>query len=70
MSVFIFCAAVCILGFLIIFAFFLCWVLYIHVSPFHVIANRIPGPKFHLPILGNSLELTGGLDSKGQLILT
>ena len=70
MSVINFCAAVCVLGFIIIFVFFLCWFLYIRSSPFHVIVNRIPGPKFHLPILGNSLELTGGLDSKGQLILT
>ncbi len=37
------------------------WWIYIHTSPFHVTVNRIPGPKY-LPIVGNVLEIAGGLD--------
>ncbi|XP_046642004.1 cytochrome P450 4C1-like [Daphnia pulicaria] len=55
-----FCAAVFALGFILA---FVSWCLYIRFSPFHVLVNRIPGPKFHLPLLGNSLELAGGLDN-------
>jgi cytochrome P450 family 4 len=37
------------------------WLIYIHTSPFHVAVNRIPGPKY-FPIVGNALEIAGGLD--------
>ena len=40
------------------------WCVYIRISPFHVIVNRIPGPSFYLPIIGNSLEFSGSLDRK------
>ncbi|KAI9563271.1 hypothetical protein GHT06_010729 [Daphnia sinensis] len=35
---------------------FFWWWTYIRISPFHAAVNRIPGPKFYLPMLGNSLD--------------
>lgn len=42
------------------------WWIFIHTSPFHVTVNQIPGPKFYLPLIGNALDLSGGLDRKSN----
>lgn len=62
MLVWSFCVSLCIVGLLLILAYTGWWI-YIHTSPFHVAINRIPGPKY-LPLIGNSLEMFGGLDRK------
>ena len=54
---------ICILGFILIFTF-IGWLIYIRTSRFHVLVNKIPGPKFYFPFIGNSLEFVGGLDGK------
>ncbi|KZS12287.1 Uncharacterized protein APZ42_022387 [Daphnia magna] len=56
-----FCAAVGAVGLFLLLAL-LGWWIYIHISPFHVTVGRIPGPRFYLPLLGNILEVAGGLD--------
>lgn len=40
---------------------FIGWWIYIHTSPFHIAVNRIPGPA-NLPLIGNTLEIAGGLE--------
>ncbi|EFX88388.1 hypothetical protein DAPPUDRAFT_311386 [Daphnia pulex] len=52
--------AFCVVALLLVLAY-IGWWIYIHTSPFHVTVNRIPGPKY-LPIVGNVLEIAGGLD--------
>ena len=56
--------AFCVLGLLLILAY-IGWWIYIQTSPFHVAVNRIPGPKY-LPLIGNALEIAGGLDREYQ----
>uniref|UniRef100_A0A0P4YCM9 Cytochrome p450 n=1 Tax=Daphnia magna TaxID=35525 RepID=A0A0P4YCM9_9CRUS len=56
-----FCAAVGAVGLILLLAL-LGWWIYIHISPFHVTVGRIPGPRFYFPLLGNILEVAGGLD--------
>ncbi|KZS08909.1 Uncharacterized protein APZ42_027005 [Daphnia magna] len=56
-----FCAAVGAVGLILILAL-LGWWIYIHISPFHVTVGRIPGPRFYFFLLGNILEVAGGLD--------
>ena len=53
--------------FIIILFVIIGWWIYIRISPFHVKVNKIPGPKFHLPIVGNSIELIGGFDRKATV---
>ncbi|KAI9563274.1 hypothetical protein GHT06_010732 [Daphnia sinensis] len=61
MLVYGFCATVFTVGLILLLAL-LGWWIYIHTSPFHVAVSRIPGPRFYLPVLGNTLEVVGGLD--------
>lgn len=68
MLVYGFFLALCFLGLLLILAY-LGWWIYIHTSPFHVAVNRIPGPKY-LPLIGNALDLAGGLDSESSVIFS
>ena len=66
MSVYSVFVAFCVLGLLFILAYIGWWV-YIHTSSFHVAVNRIPGPKY-LPLIGNALEVAGGLDREYQIL--
>jgi len=65
MPVYSYFVALCVVVLLFILAYIGWWIIwiYIHTSPFHVAVNRIPGPKY-LPLIGNSLEMFGGLDRK------
>lgn len=60
MTVYNFFFAFCVIGLLLIFAY-IGWWIYIRISPFYIAVNRIPGPKY-LPLIGNVLEIAGGLD--------
>ncbi len=42
------------------------WCIYIRTSRFHVLVNKIPGPSFYLPVIGNALEVAGGLEGKSK----
>jgi cytochrome P450 family 4 len=65
MSVYSYFVAFCVVALLLILAY-IGWWIYIHTSRFHVAVNRIPGPKY-LPLIGNALELAGGLDRESQM---
>ncbi|EFX88233.1 hypothetical protein DAPPUDRAFT_311745 [Daphnia pulex] len=60
-SFYSFCAAFFVIGLILVLAI-IGWWIFIHTSPFHVTVNKIPGPKFYLPLIGNALDLSGGLD--------
>ncbi|XP_046450414.1 cytochrome P450 4C1-like isoform X3 [Daphnia pulex] len=66
MSVYSYFVAFCVVALLLILAY-IGWWIYIHTSPFHVAVNRIPGPKY-LPLIGNALELAGGLDQLHDIL--
>jgi hypothetical protein len=66
MTVYSLFVAFCVLGLLLILAY-VGWWIYIHISPFHVAVNRIPGPKY-LPLIGNALDIAGGLDREYQIV--
>ncbi|XP_046636787.1 cytochrome P450 4C1-like isoform X1 [Daphnia pulicaria] len=60
-SFYSFCVAFFVIGLILVLAI-IGWWIFIHTSPFHVTVNKIPGPKFYLPLIGNALDLSGGLD--------
>ena len=56
-------AFLCVLGLIVIFVI-IGWLIYIRTSRFHILVNKIPGPSFYFPVIGNALEVAGGLDRK------